>query len=1049
MNKIISCILAAVMFLASTVITGYAYEEEMRGSFYECTFENSIDISGEYSIVSGNGGSCMNVWYNPDDNKQPTVVTETEGNFVFEFKCKSSYNSTPVVSLQFDNGEFTEFLYWPSNIRIRSSHGYGNDALCYPVREDIGYHTLGTAYIDYRNIKSRWNSLKFIFNTETSEISFYWDNVLITKYIDSNSLSQAAPRFAGKSLTGIKFSLAEENYEMDIDDIKIYKYEGNNTQKSTDKLYNENIRKLTYLDALYGNMKKYDEKSYPNKYEFIASALLLKNINISGSGAELPYSDVGENHAGRNVIETAYEMGIIDGKSGEKFRPDGKITLEEAVTVICNLLGYKDLGNGNYINLAYSKKLLDDINVISINQYLTQKDAAALLVNALTAPMVKINVTGAEKITLMPDEDYTILKDCYHLDEKLVKIRLADTDLRQITYETVEDGSIDSCTLAKGITQLNIEGTTQYLWLDDETVEYMYPYKNSEVFYGVISEYNNRQTEPVAVKKLSKISFFDYKDTLTINKSKLEVYLNRTKAAADDIIDIVDRYVRVEIQDNAVVKLEIFGNAADDYRVNILGLIENMVGNGIRIQKDKDDVSMFSTEDKRIVAVVNGKETSFSGIKKGMVIDYAEIDGVIYIFGSDACFEGTLSGVSSDALIIGDQRIYISDKEFYISKNNGFSYSSNEQVSDYISAEVTIITDMSGRARYMYTEGINREVYGIVFGRVDENDDGEKVMSVGVIEDGKLEKEQLVYNSSDKNIFYPRVSFETAVANAKKTDGSGLYKFIIKGNKIREINEVTWDYSFSISDNVAYNSTYNIILGQDSETKTRQYYKLNSDKILITCDDELNFDPTVITKSQLGGVVFNSTKVMTINDGPNAEFVLITSPINNTAVSKSYSGIVGEISQIYDEEDEAVKYAYTIYDTSGTSYVTSEKELKYNNNIVEKGDIIYFRKGALLDSKTIVIRKLLKLNESDETSSSETTFQYKYYGVASAYRDANIKTVLSGEEKWTPIAQNCVVVKTNKTFSFFEKTDITEAVSEDIYMVVIDGTAAFVVCMER
>ncbi len=111
-----------------------------------------------------------------------------------------------------------------------------------------------------------------------------------------------------------------------------------------------------YADAvktfsLMGIIKGYEDGSFRpdrnvTRAEF--TAMLMRTLNYgtlgSSSAAKLPFSDVDDNDSSINWaipnINTAYDMGIINGYDDGTFRPSANVSYEEALKMIVCTLGY-------------------------------------------------------------------------------------------------------------------------------------------------------------------------------------------------------------------------------------------------------------------------------------------------------------------------------------------------------------------------------------------------------------------------------------------------------------------------------------------------------------------------------------------------------------------------------------------------------------------------------------------------------------------------------------------------------------------------------------
>ncbi len=114
-----------------------------------------------------------------------------------------------------------------------------------------------------------------------------------------------------------------------------------------------------------------------------------------------PFSDVRGTYWGAPYIRAAVSAGIVEGYIDGTFRPDGQVTLEEAVTMMLRVLGYTadDFGASypyGQMGMANSLKMTEGINAV-IGEPLTRREVARLVCNTLQA---KSKVTNQDLIAI-------------------------------------------------------------------------------------------------------------------------------------------------------------------------------------------------------------------------------------------------------------------------------------------------------------------------------------------------------------------------------------------------------------------------------------------------------------------------------------------------------------------------------------------------------------------------------------------------------------------------------------------------------------------------
>lgn len=152
---------------------------------------------------------------------------------------------------------------------------------------------------------------------------------------------------------------------------------------------------VSYADGSY----KIDEAA--TRADLVVNILRLMYEEENNSNANVIFPDVTEDHWAYKEIYTAYNLGIINGYKDGLFRPDSTITLNEAVKVITNLLGYQTLAEAKggypvgYTNVANDYGLLKNIGVANGDMPINRGTMAVLLYNAIGIGLAEPSVFGA------------------------------------------------------------------------------------------------------------------------------------------------------------------------------------------------------------------------------------------------------------------------------------------------------------------------------------------------------------------------------------------------------------------------------------------------------------------------------------------------------------------------------------------------------------------------------------------------------------------------------------------------------------------------------
>ena len=147
----------------------------------------------------------------------------------------------------------------------------------------------------------------------------------------------------------------------------------------------------------YGVISGYPDGTFkPQKTltraELTSIALNMLDVDISNFEVKNnAFTDVSENHWAYKTINYAYENGIINGYGNGLFKPNNEVKYSEAITILLNVVGYKDYVNkrnttwpNNYINVAKELRIADSTytETFDFTNPATRGDVANLALNS-------------------------------------------------------------------------------------------------------------------------------------------------------------------------------------------------------------------------------------------------------------------------------------------------------------------------------------------------------------------------------------------------------------------------------------------------------------------------------------------------------------------------------------------------------------------------------------------------------------------------------------------------------------------------------------------
>ncbi len=185
------------------------------------------------------------------------------------------------------------------------------------------------------------------------------------------------------------------------------------------------------------------------------SHVLYTTFVDAGTGATA-FSDVAADNWAAGYINWCSQMGIIGGYGDGKFGPNDNVTYDQALKMVCGVLGYNEWDSKLWPTDVRMKALrelelgeeLDDVNG---NDQLTRAQVAQIMYNALNKPMketktvpVQVPVAGPNNTTsyiTMPQEvNKTLQADIWKITEVKVKAESVDVAKGTITLNADVNG---------------------------------------------------------------------------------------------------------------------------------------------------------------------------------------------------------------------------------------------------------------------------------------------------------------------------------------------------------------------------------------------------------------------------------------------------------------------------------------------------------------------------------------------------------------------------------------------------------------------------------
>ena len=499
--------------------------------------------------------------------------------------------------------------------------------------------------------------------------------------------------------------------------------------------------------------------------------IVTRIIGVSKDTLSIPkkrvFTDVSLDNPNAALINYVFERGIMVGHNDASFRPDEKLTCQEASKILVSILGYQELAETSggyftgYLKAASDSGILKGVK-INYSSEIDTGNLAIMILNALVTEMMSVEISG-EGTVISTDKGITVMGKYLNMG----KFTGIVEGYEDVSLETIEGGYGKGKAKIGGIDvffkDTNIE---EFLGMNVE----VYYYDNDgdlEVLY--IGEKRNEyvviERDNIERADLNCIEY--YKDetssgTTRFNIEADAVYVyNGKKDVIASKNDLIPELGNIKLIDND-------GNGDAD--VVIITEYEEFVVKGVLATEEKvttrygDEILDFS-ENENIQFFSNGDITDFSAISKTSVLNVAnsrnrsgEKKQKVYI--TDESISGKVTSVKNDngkRIIVVDGEEYVLSKGYLKHVEEGTAMMpKNPNVYDFklnMAGEIAEVSVATTGKKYAY----------IIKSYPDE-------------EEGMTHVKMFTSDGE----FVKVVAKEKVDLNGKRVDGEGLYNLLPK-----------------------------------------------------------------------------------------------------------------------------------------------------------------------------------------------------------------------------------------------------------------------------
>lgn len=488
------------------------------------------------------------------------------------------------------------------------------------------------------------------------------------------------------------------------------------------------------------------------------------------------YYDVPMTHWAAPCINALVSANALTVGDDKMFRPDDKITLDEATKILGTIMGYTTYAeiNGGYPNgwraVATATELYSKVEVG--NTVLTRKNAAVLIANALNTEIYEKDYRGSD-IYYVKNEDKSLLSIYYNMytvegrvtavnETSLYPGNSADNSITidDNVYSYYGDNSLIGCEVKAYYTESKSEDATVVLLFDktasSDVVEI--DAKNIVSFTEdyVLKYYKNETASALSSEKIDRGAAFIYNgiavdtdiiDRMTPSEGTVKLMKSKTASKYDTvIINEYESFVVGYVDSDKSMVYDASNNA-----------------NSLDLSGDKERVSIFNS---------NGEATTIASIAKNSVLTVCRHAGekiVVYVSANEVT--GKVTGMDTSH---AELKFEVEGKSYFVSKK----YADELKSKVVIGSEYTFGLDKFDNIACIKVSAADDEyTYGYYLNHSIARNEGEDKVFVRLYSsDGKLVSYKIADKAKIDGIRCNSTESQNTQLNKSFTGVTALYK---------------------------------------------------------------------------------------------------------------------------------------------------------------------------------------------------------------------------------------------------------------------------------
>lgn len=761
--------------------------------------------------------------------------------------------------------------------------------------------------------------------------------------------------------------------------------------------YEEPIQVLSALKIMVGddngNLRLDDTIKRSEVAKMVVHAMGMDHLAESSKGVS-KFPDVPTSHWANGYINVAHTHGLVIGDDTGYFRPDSRITFEEAMTIFVRATGYEPLAlskggypNG-YVAAAGENGLADDV-AGTLKQGITRGNVAVLANNALLVKLMERKGFGANETYEITEK--TLLED--KLDVKKLSGQIIATGSTSIDGESsLQKGQVkigsDVFETAYNINNMLGYNVDYFVKENDkgrDEVILAIPKKNANAITEITSEQFEKITEKNSYKAI------EYYKTPSSSKSTLAtlesgaklIYNGKSETYSDDLVDLKDKSGRIGLLDTDsngradIVFVMDYYNMVVDEVTSTHKIVDKYGAPTLKLDPEDENLSF---------RIINGvQEIKLSDLKEYDVLSIAaSLDKEIYEI------EVSRKTVSGKITAIDEQGYYIGGEAYEIADNFEGTLNLNNEGLFYLDvfgkiAAVDIDSTVSNNYAYLikaYTNSDTEETTIRLFTK-----DGKEVTLKTTTKirfngkSGQLAEDVVKTLTGEDGTLKQLVTYST------NSDGKiTALNTALDNTETGAVNENKFTMNYILKDAV-----FNQTLGKLGNVR------IDKDTVIFDIQDDVE-DYAMATIDMFEDKQKYNVKVFDMSESYVAKAIVVTGAEFETNAESSIA-VVDKVSQATNEDEDTVDRLHAFQDGKEIAINAESQGLLVNEKgeSLKTGDIIQYKLNA--KGEIAAIRVLMSIDEKG-TEKQETPVEHLeiIYGKVVKKFASSINVTVSGGE---------------------------------------------------